>query len=355
VSKLVLRGIEKRFGSTIAVEQFDLALDAGEFVSLLGPSGCGKTTTLRMIAGFIDPSAGTIEMDGEVLSSPSGSLPPERRGMSMIFQSYAVWPNMTVAQNVAFGLELRRLGKEEVKRRVAQILDVVHMGHLAGRYPAELSGGQQQRVALARAIVIQPQVLLLDEPLSNLDANLREEMRFEIRRLHDEFRITTVYVTHDQAEAMVTSDRIAVMNQGRIEQVDAPHALYTRPKTRFVAGFIGRTNFIEGTCAGEEIVFDRFALPRGSLENGAALAGKVTFSVRPQSMRLARVRPAADARPGVDVAIVERAYLGEFWDYVVVPKDGSQRLRVSAAPLDIHEVGASAWLTFDPKQMAPIS
>ncbi len=354
MSKLVLRGIEKRYGGTIAVEQFDLDLQAGEFVSLLGPSGCGKTTTLRMIAGFIDPTAGTIEMDGQMLSSPSGSLPPERRGMSMIFQSYAVWPNMTVRQNVAFGLELRKLGKDEVRRRVAEILDVVHMGHLAERYPAELSGGQQQRVALARAIVIQPQVLLLDEPLSNLDANLREEMRFEIRRLHDEFRITTVYVTHDQAEAMVTSDRIAVMNQGRIEQVDAPHALYTKPKTRFVAGFIGRTNFIEGTCAGDEIVFDRFVVPRAALEDGAALSGTVTFSVRPQSMRLDRTR-APSGQPGVDVDIVERAYLGEFWDYVVVPKQGSLRLRVSAPPLDMHEVGTSAWLSFDPKQMAPIS
>ena len=246
MSKLELRGIEKRYGDVAAVAGLDLELREGEFVSLLGPSGCGKTTTLRMIAGFIEPTAGTIEMDGQVLSSPSGALPPEKRQMSMIFQSYAVWPNMTVEQNVAFGLELRKLPREEVRRRVAEILDVVHMGHLGGRYPAELSGGQQQRVALARAIVIKPQVLLLDEPLSNLDANLREEMRFEIRRLHDEFRITTVYVTHDQAEAMVTSDRIAVMNLGRIEQVADPHTLYNKPKTRFVAGFIGRTNFIEG-------------------------------------------------------------------------------------------------------------
>ena len=225
MSKLVLRGVEKRFGDTIAVGGVDLALEEGEFVSLLGPSGCGKTTTLRMIAGFIDPSAGTIEMDGKVLSTPAGSVPPERRQMSMIFQSYAVWPNMTVEQNVAFGLKLRRLPGEELRKRVAEMLDVVQMRHLAQRYPAELSGGQQQRVALARAIVIKPAVLLLDEPLSNLDANLREEMRFEIRRLHEEFRITTVYVTHDQSEAMVTSDRIAVMNQGRIEQVDDPHTL----------------------------------------------------------------------------------------------------------------------------------
>jgi iron(III) transport system ATP-binding protein len=305
-----------------------------------------------MIAGFIEPSAGTIEMDGQMLSSPSGALPPEKRQMSMIFQSYAVWPNMTVEQNVAFGLELRKLPREEVRRRVGQMLDVVHMGHLAARYPAELSGGQQQRVALARAIVIQPQVLLLDEPLSNLDANLREEMRFEIRRLHDEFRVTTVYVTHDQAEAMVTSDRIAVMNQGRIEQVDAPHTLYNRPKTRFVAGFIGRTNFIEGNCNGSEVAFGSFAVPVAALDVKPA-PGRATFSVRPQSIRLSRGQ-SADGRPQVAATIAERAYLGEFWDYVVALPDGA-KLRVTAPPLEIYQAGESTWLAFDPKQMTPIS
>ena len=227
------------------------------------------------------------------------------------------------------------------------------MGHLAKRYPAELSGGQQQRVALARAIVIQPKVLLLDEPLSNLDANLREEMRFEIRRLHDEFRITTVYVTHDQAEAMVTSDRIAVMNIGRIEQVDAPHTLYNRPKTRFVAGFIGRTNFIEGHCNGKEVAFGSFAVPVAALDVTPP-NGKATFSVRPQSMRLSPT-PSANGQPQAAVTIAERAYLGEFWDYVVALPEGGTRLRVTTPPLEIHEVGASAWLAFDPKQMTPIS
>src|SRR5947208_5740786 len=277
MSKLVLRGIEKRYGEVAAVDGIDLELREGEFVSLLGPSGCGKTTTLRMIAGFIEPTAGTIEMDGQVLSSPAGALPPEKRQMSMIFQSYAVWPNMTVEQNVAFGLELRKLPREETRRRVAEILEVVHMRHLAERYPAELSGGQQQRVALARAIVIKPQVLLLDEPLSNLDANLREEMRFEIRRLHDEFRINTVYVTHDQAEAMVTSDRIAVMNLGRIEQVADPHTLYNRPKPRFVAGFIGLRNFIEGNSTNGHIEFGSFAL---RALQGRPAAGNVMHAVR---------------------------------------------------------------------------
>src|SRR5881392_3250760 len=254
-SKLALRELTCRFGTVTAVDRATLALTRGELVSLLGPSGCGKTTTLRMIAGFLDPTEGTIELDGRTISAPGRSRPPEKRGMAMILQSYAIWPNVTVAQNVGFGLEVRRLPRLEIRDKVDRILDVVRMRHLRDRYPAELSGGQQQRVALARALVVNPSVLLLDEPLSNLDANLREEMRFEIRRLHDEFRMTMVYVTHDQAEAMVTSDRIAVMNQGRIEQLDAPYELYRNPKTRFVAGFIGRTNFLTGACRDDRVDF----------------------------------------------------------------------------------------------------
>src|SRR6185312_2532288 len=254
-SRLSLSGLSCTYNSVKAVDQLSMDIAPGEFISLLGPSGCGKTTTLRMIAGFIRPTGGTITMDGEVISSPAGSLPPEKRQMSMIFQSYAIWPNMTVAENVAFGLKLRHIDRATTRAKVEKMLDTVKLGALADRYPAELSGGQQQRVALARAMVIEPRVLLLDEPLSNLDANLREEMRFEIRRLHDVFHFTTVYVTHDQGEAMVTSDRIAVMNLGRLEQIDAPHALYTRPRTRFVAGFIGRTNLLEGRIAGERIAF----------------------------------------------------------------------------------------------------
>lgn len=355
MSKLALRGIEKRYGSMLAVDGLELMLEEGEFVSLLGPSGCGKTTTLRMIAGFIEPDAGTIEMDGKVLSSPAGVIPPERRHMSMIFQSYAVWPNMTVEQNVAFGLKLRQIPHDEMRRRVAEMLDVVHMAHLAQRYPAELSGGQQQRIALARAIVIRPAVLLLDEPLSNLDANLREEMRFEIRRLHDVFHTTTVYVTHDQTDAMVTSDRIAVMNQGRVEQMDSPHALYTTPKTRFVAGFIGRTNLVEAACNGDDIVFERFSVPRSAWSNGAMLNGKVTFSMRPQSMRLSRNRSSrTNLVPQIEVSIVERAYLGEHWDYTVSLAGSSTRLRVSTPPVDVYDVGEILWLGVDPSQMAAI-
>ena len=319
MSKLVLRNVGKNYGNFNAVSDFSLELASGEFVSLLGPSGCGKTTTLRMIAGFMPPTSGTIEVDGQVISSPAGVVPPEKRGMSMIFQSYAIWPNMTVGQNVGFGLEVRKLPRAEIDRRVDRILEVVQMGALKGRYPAELSGGQQQRVALARAIVVEPEVLLLDEPLSNLDANLREEMRFEIRRLHDEFKITTVYVTHDQSEAMVTSDRIVVMNKGRIEQVDPPHILYGRPKTRFVAGFIGRTNFVE--------------------RNGG------TYSIRPQAIGLSTGRPAANA---VEADIVGRSYLGEYWDYQAKPLGETKPLRVSTGPNILFDVGQRVWLEIDP-------
>jgi len=356
LSRLKLTGVSKRYADFLAVDNIDLELQSGEFVSLLGPSGCGKTTTLRMIAGFVDPTLGTIEMDGRILSSPAGSVPPDRRAMSMIFQSYAIWPNMTVEQNVAFGLELRKIAKAEVKRRVGEMLEVVHMNHLADRYPAELSGGQQQRVALARAIVIRPSVLLLDEPLSNLDATLREEMRFEIRRLHDEFHVTTVYVTHDQAEAMVTSDRIAVMNHGRIEQIDQPRALYNQPKTRFVAGFVGRTNFLEGTSDGQEISFDGFALPRAGFERDLPAQGKTVFSIRPHSMRLSEAPPTArNGCAPVGVIVLQRAFLGEHWDYVVRPREGTSTLRVTTSPLEDFPVGATAWLEFEPRQMALIA
>ncbi len=355
MTKLVLRDLTCRFGEFTAVDRVSLTLARGEFVSLLGPSGCGKTTTLRMIAGFLDPTGGAIEMDGQTISAPGRSLPPERRNMSMIFQSYAIWPNMTVAQNVAFGLEVRRLPRAEVGAKVDAILDVVRMRHLRDRYPAELSGGQQQRVALARAIVVQPSILLLDEPLSNLDANLREEMRYEIRRLHDEFHITTVYVTHDQAEAMVTSDRIAVMNAGRIEQVDEPRALYARPRTRFVAGFIGRTNLLDAEVRDGDVVFDGFTIPAARFAEPGSLAGRVAFSLRPQSVHLHRqAPPASDAAAMLAGRVVQRAYLGEYWDYAVRPADGALVLRVTARPHEVFEVDQPVWLEVDARQMARI-
>ena len=353
MSKLVLDDLGKRFGASVAVAGVTLTLADGEFVSLLGPSGCGKTTTLRMIAGFIEPSTGSIRMNGAPLSAPGRVVPPERRGMSMIFQSYAIWPNMTVAQNVAFGLQVRKLPSAEVQRRVGKILDVVKLGHLVDRYPAELSGGQQQRVSLARAIVIEPEVLLLDEPLSNLDASLREEMRFEIRRLHDEFRITTVYVTHDQAEAMVTSDRIVVMNAGRIEQVDDPVSLYTRPRTRFVAGFVGRTNFLDGVAEAGRIALAGASLPAALLDGGAALHGPVSFSVRPGSIGLHAAAGDAAAAWWIAGAVAERAYLGEHWDYLV-RTEGGAALRVTAPPQSVLAVDDRVWLSIDPRRVASV-
>jgi iron(III) transport system ATP-binding protein len=349
-SRLALRGIGRRFGSHTAVDNVSIDLAAGEFLSLLGPSGCGKTTTLRMIAGFIKPTEGTIEMNGEVLSSPATSRPPERRNMSMIFQSYAIWPHMTVEQNVAFGLSLRKMSSSVAREKVARMLEIVKLAHLAGRYPAELSGGQQQRVALARAMVIEPGVLLLDEPLSNLDAGLREEMRLEIRRLHDEFKITTVYVTHDQAEAMVTSDRVAVMNQGRVEQLDTPHAIYNKPTTRFVAGFIGRTNFFEGQVANGVARFDGFEAPVSLFPFATELKERATLSVRPQNIQLSKTPPGSSGRPlwTLPGAIVHRAYLGEYWDYLVTPDGSGQQVRVSTSPVVTFETGDHVFMTIDP-------
>lgn len=355
MSKLALIGLGKSFGPVPAVVDVNLALRQGEFVSLLGPSGCGKTTTLRMIAGFIKPTSGAIEMNGMALSSTSHVVAPEKRNMSMIFQSYAIWPNMTVGQNVAFGLQLRKLGKPEIQERVDRILDVVKMKHLKDRYPAELSGGQQQRVALARAIVIEPEVLLLDEPLSNLDASLREEMRSEIRRLHDAFQITTVYVTHDQAEAMVTSDRIVVMNHGRIDQTDDPVTLYNAPKTRFVAGFIGRTNFLDGHVDGGQIVFEGFSLPAGLAPDSATLPKQASFSVRPQTIMIERLRPDAfDQAWWIEGIVQERAYLGEYWEYLVRPAGSDARIRVTTEPLTFHEVDDPVWLRIDPARAARV-
>jgi putative spermidine/putrescine transport system ATP-binding protein len=252
MSFLVLENLTKRFGTQLAVDGLSLGVEKGEFVSLLGPSGCGKTTTLQMIAGFVEPTGGAIRLEGRDLLA----VKPARRGLGVVFQSYALFPHMTVAENVAFGLEMQGVAAAERTRRVGETLELVGLAAFSGRFPRQLSGGQQQRVALARALVIRPQILLLDEPLSNLDAKLREEMQIELRQIQRTVGTTTILVTHDQAEAMALSDRIVVMNRGRAEQVGPPHEAYERPATAFVASFLGKTNLLDGvTVRPEKISF----------------------------------------------------------------------------------------------------
>src|SRR5690348_5330973 len=246
VASVELRSLTKRYGDAAVVDDISLTIAHGNLVCLLGPSGCGKTTTLRLIAGFVEPSAGEIRVGDKLVSSPAQTLPPERRNMSMIFQSYALWPHMTVEENIVYGLKLRKLERAVIGKKLDAILSTTKLAPLAQRYPGELSGGQQQRVALARALIVEPETLLLDEPLSNLDANLREEMRFEVRRLHDAYRYTTVYVTHDQSEAMTTADVICVMNAGKIVQSGSPQDIYDWPHSEFVARFIGMSNVFKG-------------------------------------------------------------------------------------------------------------
>jgi putative spermidine/putrescine transport system ATP-binding protein len=242
VAFLELENLSKAFGAHRAVDGLTLAVDKGEFVALLGPSGCGKTTTLQMIAGFVEPSGGAIRLEGRDLLT----VKPAKRGLGIVFQSYALFPHMTVAENVSFGLEMQGVAKVERSRRVGETLELVGLGAFAQRHPRQLSGGQQQRVALARALVIQPRILLLDEPLSNLDAKLREEMQIELRQIQRTVGTTTILVTHDQAEAMALSDRIVVMNKGRAEQIGPPNEAYERPATPFVANFLGKTNLLNG-------------------------------------------------------------------------------------------------------------
>jgi len=338
MAQITISGLRKRFGATPAVDGVDLIVENGEVMALLGPSGCGKSTTLALLAGFLRPDEGEIRAGERTLSSRSRVIPPEERHMSLIFQSYAVWPHMTVFENVAYGLGVRRVGRDEIRRRVESVLDSVHMRHLADRYPAELSGGQQQRVALARAVVVEPDILLLDEPLSNLDANLREQMRFEIRRLHDATGITMVYVTHDQAEAMVTADRIAIMNLGKIEQVGTPHEIYESPRTAFAASFIGRMNVLEGTLREAGAVDCGGVTFRAASGVELTRGAKAVVCIRPHHVVLGTNREISQANraPG---RVVRQTYLGEIRDYLIEIPGGVQVRAVTSPAVD-HAIGS---------------
>ena len=341
MGSLEFRGITKRYGDLPVVDNVSLTVEHGQLVCLLGPSGCGKTTTLRLVAGFVEPSEGEIYVGGKLMSSPARSVPPERRNMSMIFQSYALWPHMTVAENIVYGLKLRKIDRATIGKKLDAILATTRLAPLAQRYPGELSGGQQQRVALARALIVEPETLLLDEPLSNLDANLREEMRFEVRRLHDAYRYTTVYVTHDQSEALTTADLIAVMNAGKIEQAGTPEEIYNRPRSEFVARFIGSSNVIKGRARDKaSIDFAGTALMCTGI---AATAGEQTpVSIRPHDIALS-VSRFHEERNVMPATVVRQVFLGDRRDYLVEVEDGTQMRVITGAGDSIAE-GSSVWL-----------
>ncbi|MBI2712926.1 MAG: ABC transporter ATP-binding protein [Rhizobiales bacterium] len=341
MASVELKGLTKRYGTIAVVDDVSLHIEHGHLVCLLGPSGCGKTTTLRLIAGFVEPSEGEIRVGDRLISSPARTLPPEQRNMSMIFQSYALWPHMTVTENIVYGLKLRKMSRDVIGTKLDAILATTKLAPLAERYPGELSGGQQQRVALARALIVEPETLLLDEPLSNLDANLREEMRFEVRRLHDAYRYTTVYVTHDQSEAMTTADLICVMNLGKIEQSGTPEDIYDRPRSEFVARFIGSSNVIKGKgvdathvdfcgvalrCTGEKIV----------------AGAQTAVSIRPHDITIT-AKPPSQAENVVPATVVRQVFLGDSRDYMVEVKDGTQLRTVTATEDNIPQ-GSQVWL-----------
>lgn len=310
-----IQQLTKRFGTVTALQNLDLTIEPGELFFLLGPSGCGKTTLLRSIAGFYIPDEGRILFGSEDVTR----LAPHKRNTGMMFQSYALWPHMSVAENVAFGLRERRVANDEIKRRVGEALESVRMGDYAERRPNQLSGGQQQRVALARALVIRPRCLLLDEPLSNLDAKLRLEMRTEIRRVCKEFKLTTVYVTHDQKEALSISDRMAILESGRILQVGTPRQIYRRPARKTVAHFIGETDFIAGKVLGSDdglvkvdTLIGQFTGVPGDPDFRPAVGDSVTLSIRPECWTISR---EAAARNSIKGRIGEAVYLGEVAQY----------------------------------------
>lgn len=306
MSFLEIKALTKRFFETTAVDDFSLTVERGEFVSLLGPSGCGKTTTLQMIAGFEEPSSGSIILNGRNLAK----IPARKRGLGIVFQTYALFPHMSVEQNVAFGLEMRGMSDTERRKKVANALDLVKLSHLAKRLPKAMSGGQRQRVALARALVIEPELLLLDEPLSNLDAKLREEMQLELRRIQQEAGVTTLLVTHDQAEAMALSDRIAVMQSGQLMQLGTPFDTYESPKSAFISNFLGKSNCLNARLIstgneGSKLNINGVELSGPSVN---LLPGNVLVSLRPERLDIVE-----SDEGGMQAKVLERIFLGDQW------------------------------------------
>src|SRR6202790_2747583 len=352
VASVELRGLTKRFEPLTVVDDVSLRIDHGQLVCLLGPSGCGKTTTLRLLAGFLEPSDGEIHVGDRLVSSQQRTLPPEQRKMSMIFQSYALWPHMTVAENIVYGLRLRKIDRDTIAKKLKAILETTKLEILAQRYPGELSGGQQQRAALARALIVEPETLLLDEPLSNLDANLREEMRFEIRRLHDQYRYTTVYVTHDQSEAMTTADLIAVMNAGKIDQLGSPEDIYDRPQSEFVARFIGASNVVKGTARDDHHV--SFAGSTLQVVGAKLKPGQeTTVALRQHDIQLT-THATQNLNNVVKSTVTRQVFLGASRDYMVETPDGAT-LRIITSTENPVPRGNEVWLTLPAERCRALS
>ncbi len=347
-----LQGVVKRFGEEVtAVDHVDLTITDGEFFSLLGPSGCGKTTTLRMVAGLELPTAGSIRIHGEEM----GLRPPNKRPVNTVFQSYALFPHMTVAANIGFGLEMRKVPKSERREQIDWAIDLVEMGSMAHRKPSQLSGGQQQRVALARALVNRPEVLLLDEPLGALDLKLRQQMQIELKNLQREVGITFVYVTHDQEEAVTMSDRIGVMHDGKLLQIDSPEAIYERPTTRFVADFIGQTNFLEATVAAA----DEVVLANGDrllLASDQPVGASVAVTVRPERLTVHRRGEGPESQHRLDGLVENMTYLGNAVVYGVSIDWMHLEVRCPATLAgDRRDVGDEVTVSFAPEHAAVVT
>ncbi|GIP40074.1 polyamine-transporting ATPase [Paenibacillus sp. J31TS4] len=324
--------IQKKFGNNIVVDDFNLQVEQGECISFLGPSGCGKTTTLNMIAGFLEPDGGELKIKGKLMNN----VPSNKRELGMVFQTYSLFPHMTVAENVAYGLKLRKVPKAEIKQRVAKVLETVRLPQVADRYPKQLSGGQRQRIAIARALVTEPSLLLLDEPLSNLDAKLREELRDELKRLHKEIGVTTIFVTHDQEEALYLSDRIVVLSHGKIEQIGTPWEIYNEPATEFVHTFIGKSNKLTGEVLRAE--GDRLLV---QLDSGstieAPLRGKsfsggeaVSVYIRPEHLSVSEGAAAAAGGSQLTGKVHLSSFLGSFTEFEVATGQETMTVRLPA-------------------------
>jgi ABC-type Fe3+/spermidine/putrescine transport system ATPase subunit len=347
MSRVTLRNVSRRYATTMAVHPTSLEVNEGEFLTLLGPSGCGKTTTLRMVAGFVAPTTGRILIGADDITD----LPPNRRQIGMVFQDYALFPHLTIAENIGFGLRERGVSRQAAARRVGELLDLIRLPEIAARYPGQISGGQQQRVALARAIAHPPRVLLMDEPLGALDLKMRETMQTELRRIQKALGITTIYVTHDQNEAMNLSDSIAVMSQGRVIQRGTAQQIYDRPATRFVADFVGQINFLEGSVAARDGAWDVLRVRDTSLRvpHGGGMAVAVTLGIRPQNLAISTRDGGAEGHNRLAGVVIGRVFNGNLCHFRVAVEDREWNVETRPGDHDLPD-GTSVFVTWRPDQ-----